>query len=172
MRIFDERRSYADHLIAEHRRLHRMLRVVSTAIMPAPTGGPAPTSAAIIKVLREVRDELERHFAQEEGGGCLDEAVSCCPTLSPEARRIEAEHPRLLESMDRLIAQAQDYDQSVEKRIELEREFEELCRQLAAHEAAENTLLRRGLGGDINGDDYNSTRHVPPPARPEGSKHS
>jgi hypothetical protein len=39
----------------------------------------------------------------------------------------------------------------VDGRIAVAREFEELCGQLNAHEAAENALLRRGLGADING---------------------
>ena len=161
MRTFDECRSYVDHLIAEHRRLHRMLRAAGNAIMPACGTGRIIIGADIVQVLREVREELEHHFAQEDAGGCLEEAVSCCPALSAEARRIEAEHPRLLEDTDRLIAQAQDCDHSVAKRIGLERGFEDLCRQLDAHEAAENALLRRGLGANINGDDHTPATYGP-----------
>jgi len=109
----------------------------------------------VARVLRQVRGELEHHFAQEESGGCLDEVVSRCPSLSAEARRIEAEHPQLLESVDRLIAQARDSDQSVEKRVALWRGFDELCRQLDAHETAENAMLRKGFGVDVNdGEDH------------------
>src|SRR6188474_315829 len=144
MRDYNECRCYVEHLIAEHRRLHRMLRLARAAIVAS--GGPdrdAP-GADIVRVLRQVREELEHHFAQEESGGCLDEAVSRCPPLSADARRIEAEHPQLLSSVDRLIAHALDCDQAVEKRVALERGFEDLCRQLDAHEADENVLLRKG----------------------------
>src|SRR5262245_36051024 len=103
MRTFEECRCYVDHLIAEHRRLHRMLRLAGSSIRPAPGTGRIATRAEVLKVLRDVREELAHHFAQEEEGGCLDEAVSCCPSLSPEAHRIEAEHHRLLECIDRLI---------------------------------------------------------------------
>lgn len=151
MRAYDECRCQVDHLIAEHRRLHRMLRVARNAIMPLGAATGNVPGADIVKLLGEVREELEHHFAQEEGGGCLEDAVSRCPSLSDEARRIKAEHPQLLESIDRLIAQAQDADRSVQGRIAVAREFDELCAQLDAHEGAENALLRKGFGTNVNG---------------------
>ena len=157
MRTYDECRCYVDHLISEHRRLHRMLHQAHHAIVGAHGPDRDASSADVVRVLRQVRDELEHHFAQEEGGGCLDEAVSRCPGLSAESRRIEAEHPQLLAGVDRLIAQALDSDQSVQKRLELEMGFEELRRQLDAHEAAENALLRKGFGANMNGADQSHT---------------
>jgi len=153
MRDYNECRFYVEHLIREHRRLHRMLRLARAAIVG--TGGPDgdTTFADIVRILRQVREELAHHFAEEEAGGCLDEAVSQCPSLSAEARRIEAEHPQLLDSVDRLIAQALDCDQSFEKQVALKRGFDELCRQLVAHETAENVLLRKGFGANVNGDE-------------------
>ena len=151
MRNYDECRCYVEHLIAEHRRLHRMLRLARAAIVASRGPDRDATAADVVRILHQVREELDHHFAQEEGGGCLDEVVSHCPSLSSEARRIEAEHPRLLENVDRLIAEALDCDQSVEKRVALEREFDELCRQLDAHEAAENVMLRKGFGANVNG---------------------
>jgi hemerythrin len=150
MRNYDECRCYVEHLIAEHRRVHRMLRLTRSAIVSAHGPDRDATADDIVAVLRRVRDELEHHFAQEEGGGCLDEAVSRCPALSAEARRIEAEHPELLRAVDRLIAQALDGNQSVVGRIALEGAFDDLCRQLDAHEAAENALLRQGFGANTN----------------------
>jgi hypothetical protein len=151
MRSYDECRTYVEHLIAEHRRLHRMLRGARAAMIASAGPDREASGADVARVLRQVRDELEHHFAQEESGGCLDEAVSLCPSLSAEARRIEAEHPQLLDHVDRLISQALDADQSVQKQVALGREFDELCRQLEAHEAAENILLRRGFGANGNG---------------------
>jgi hypothetical protein len=153
MRSYEECRCYVDHLIAEHRRLHQMLRLARATIVCCSGPDRAVTGADVVRVLRQVRKELEHHFAEEEGDGCLDEAVSNSPSLSAEARRIEAEHPQLLANMDRLIAEAQDCDESVKKRIAVRREFDELCRQLNAHEAAENALLRKGFGTNVNGEE-------------------
>lgn len=151
MRADDECRSYVDHLIAEHKRLHRMLRVARNAIMPPSSATGNVPAADIGKLLGDVRGELQHHFAQEEEGGCLEEAVSRCPSLSGEARRIEAEHPQLMESIDRLIAQARDADRSVQARLAIARQFDELCAQLNAHEGAENALLRKGFGANFTG---------------------
>jgi hypothetical protein len=153
MRAYEECRCYVDHLIAEHRRLHRMLRVARNAIMPPASVTENVPGADLVKSLSEVRRELQNHFVEEEGGGCLDEAVSYCPSLSDEVRRIEAEHPRLLESIDRLIAQARDADRSVQGRLAITHEFDELCAQLDAHEGAENALLRKAFGANVNGAD-------------------
>ena len=151
MRSYDECRSYVEHLIAEHLRLHKMLRLARAAIIAS--GGPDrdATGADVVQVLRQVRDELAHHFAEEEGDSCLDEAVSNSSPLLAEARRVEAEHPQLLNNVDRLIAQALDSDQSVEKQVDLGRGFDELCKQLDAHEVAENILLRKGFGTNVNG---------------------
>jgi hemerythrin len=146
---YSECRVYVDHLLAEHRRLHRMLREARIAVR---AGDPGEKSIDhIVQVLRNVRQELQQHFAEEEAGGCLEEAVSFCPRLSGELRRIEAEHPEMLNEIDRLIAQALDSEPTVDSRLALENAFDELCHQLHAHEAAENELLRQGFGTNVNG---------------------
>ena len=153
MRTYEECRPYVDHLLAEHRRLHAMLRKARSAIVHS--GGPDGdvTPADIVRTLRFIREELAEHFAQEEAGGCLEEAVSRCPHLAAGAERITDEHAELLQALDALIAAAPDCGQSLAKRLALEQDFEDLCRRLFAHEAAENRLLREGFGANLNGDD-------------------
>ena len=153
MRDYEDCRPYIDHLLAEHRRLHGMLHRARSAIVQS--GGPDRDAslADIVQDLHRIRGELAHHFADEESGGCLDEAVCRCPRLSAEAKRIEAEHPELLLEIDRLIAQALDGDQSVANRIAIERGFDHLCGQLCAHEAAENRILSQAFGVNVNGDE-------------------
>jgi hypothetical protein len=153
MRDFEECQPYVDHLTAEHRRLHTMLRQARGAIVQC--GGPDrdATGNDVVRVLRRVRDELACHFAQEESGGCMNEAVSRCPRLSLEVQRIEAEHSELLAELDRVLAQALDLDDSVQSRIAFENAFDNLCRQIHAHEAAENVILSQGFGTNINGEE-------------------
>jgi hemerythrin len=154
MRNYEDCRCFVEYLIAEHRRLHKMLRLASSIITANSQIESEVSSAAMVRVLRQVRDELERHFAQEESGGCLEEAVSYCPSLSSEARRVEAEHPQLLNSVDRLIAQTLDSDSSVANQLAVKQRFDELCSELAAHEAAENLLLRQAFGSTVNGSEF------------------
>jgi hypothetical protein len=150
---YEECRPYVAHLIAEHRRLHAMLHQARAAIVHS--GGPDRDASVddIVRVLRHIRSELAHHFAEEEAGGCMDEAVSCCPRLSAEVKRIEAEHPELLLEIDRLIAQALDTKPSVAHVVALERGFDHLCQQLCAHEAAENGILRQAFGINVNGEE-------------------
>jgi len=153
MRDYEECRPYIAHLLAEHRRLHTMLGQARASIVQS--GGPDRDAsvADVVRVLAHIRSELAHHFAEEEGGGCLDEAVCRCPRLSADARRIEAEHPELLHEIDLLIARAKDSEQSVTERLSLERDFEHLSRQLCAHEAAENAILRQAFGTNVNGEE-------------------
>jgi hypothetical protein len=153
MRDYDECRPFVDHLLAEHRRLHKLIHQARISIVES--GGPDwdESYEGVAEILRKLRGELQRHFAEEEAGGCLDEAVSRCPRLSPDARRLESEHADLLAGVDRVIAQALDCGCHFENRVALQRDFDNLCRQLHAHEAAENDVLRQGFGVNVNGDE-------------------
>lgn len=84
-----------------------------------------------------------------EGGGCLAEAVSRCPALSDEARVIEAQHPALLSRLGVLRNQISAAEPTAECRVETLHEFDDLLRELHAHEAAENNVLRHGFGTNV-----------------------
>lgn len=150
MRTYDECKAYVDHLMVEHRRLHRLLLDARKTIADAHSG-ESNWGPKAVKVLRDLRGTLQHHFAEEEQGGCLEEAVSFQPHLSPDVKRIEAEHPQLLLEIDRLIAQVEDNEKSQAQHVALTTAFDELCRELHTHEAAENEILRRGFGANLEG---------------------
>jgi hemerythrin len=156
----DECRCNAKYLIAEHRRLQRLMMRAHEAIVADNRPDPEATIAEVVRVLRQVRDELEHHFNQEEADGFLANAASHTPELTGEARRIRDEHPRLLETADALIAQAMDSDQSVQQRVALELAFDELRQHLDSHELAENVLLRQRIGADLSGNENDQRTHV------------
>jgi hemerythrin len=146
MRTYDECKTYVDYMLAEHRRLHRLLLQARKTI--AAYAGDSDWAQSVVNVLRELRATLECHFADEEGGGCLDQAVSFRPALAGAMKQIEAEHPRLLAQVDRLVAQAKDGRDTPADHVSLTTAFDELCRGLHTHEAAENEILRQGFGAD------------------------
>ena len=153
MRDDQECRCYVDHLIAEHRRLHSLLRQMRAEIAHSVVPDEQPSFNGVARVLARLREELEQHFAQEEGGGCLDEAVSRCPRLAGEAKRIEAEHSQVLAEIDRLVAQTHKLPPTHPNQLALQREFDRLYQKLREHERAENTLLAQGFGVNVNGDE-------------------
>jgi hypothetical protein len=140
-----------EHLVAEHRRLHVVIRLAGSAIFHCGGAARNRNPADILQVLQNVREELAHHFAEEEAGNCFEEIAGHCTTLLAQARRIRTEHPELIRGIDKLIAQVADDRRTLEDRIAIEREFDCLCEQLFEHEAAENDLLRQALASAPRG---------------------
>lgn len=149
MCTYDECKAYVDYLLAEHRRLHRLLLHARKVIAGSVDAAEDEWRRGVIKVLRDLRATLQCHFAEEEEGGCLDEAVSFRPSLAGDLKRVEEEHPQLLAEVDRLIAQVADGASTPAEHVALAAAFDELCRDLHTHEAAENEILRRGFGVNL-----------------------
>ena len=153
MRDDPDCRCYVNHLIAEHRRLHSLLRHLRLEMTHSLGPDEQPSFAGVQRVLTRLRQELQHHFSQEDDEGCLGEAVSRCPRLAGEAKRIEAEHPQILAELDRLISRSQTLPPTYPNHVALQREFDRLCEQLRKHELAENTLLAQAFGVVVNGDE-------------------
>lgn len=130
---FDRCQGYLKHMDDEHKRLNLELRRLHGEMQ---SGAPR---AAILADLETLRRDLAAHFREEEGEGCLDEAVSRCPSLSHEVRAIEAEHGQLLEKLDGMIARQRLPDSDITA------ELESFMGAIDRHEAAENHVLQRGF---------------------------
>jgi hypothetical protein len=127
--------SFAVHLRAEHRRLHR-------SVLEAVHESHGSVSVLADR-LRQLRDELERHFREEDEGGCLEEAVSRCPAVADQAMWVAWEHPLLLGELDGLIHQLEDRERVSDAWRE---DFLRLTKKLTAHEEAEDRIMSRALG--------------------------
>jgi hemerythrin len=113
-------------------RLHKMLT----------TCHDKPTECGCVPhdELKQLREELARHFQEEESGGCLEEAACRCPSLAHEVTMLEGQHRTLLHQLDALITATPA--KSLKVPMELFREFEA---QLLEHEAKEETIIRHGF---------------------------
>lgn len=149
MRQIEECRSYVNYLLAEHRQLDNEVRGIQSALR-AVTMKQAPPEDLLRRLLL-LRDELRRHFTEEEAGGCLEEAVSRCPSVAWQADALQNQHPVLLRRLDHFIGRLQPA-LLPESREELEPELKQFTRELLAHEAAENQIMRRAFGTMMNGD--------------------
>jgi len=110
----------------------------------------APSFAEVARILGRLHDELELHFTEEDEGGCLDEAVSRCPWLAPEVKRIEAEHPEILAEVNRLIDEANHLQPTVQHQVAMQQSFDRLYQRIRTHEKAENQLFAQGFGTNVN----------------------
>lgn len=150
MKDYQDTLAFAVHLRAEHRRLHELLRGIETGW---PARGKRVLSESqtppVIDGLEALREELARHFAQEEQGGCLEEAVCRCPSLTQEANQVEREHPLLLERLEGIIVRARSGLRTADVARETKQDFKKFARQLHAHEAAENRILASAFGTHV-----------------------
>jgi len=110
--------------------------------------GSQQNAQEVVRQLMQFREEPERHYAEEEQGGCLEEAECRCPSLAGEVKRIELEHGTLRSDMDRLVAQASLLAKSSECVEQLEQAFQEFAARLRKHEAAENRVMAYGFGAE------------------------
>jgi hypothetical protein len=124
--------------------LNELLRRIDKSFADFAKVSPIP-APRLVDTLVELRSELAHHFAEEESGGCLEEAVSRCPSLSPNAKEVETQHPGLLANLDHIIRQASPTSQP-STIASLHRDFEKFAETLRQHEDAENRILHLGFG--------------------------
>ncbi|NIP84581.1 MAG: hypothetical protein GTO03_03095 [Planctomycetales bacterium] len=139
--------AYAHHLEAEHQRLDRLVRQMQDTcadILKLAGGQREARRTALMGGFSDLYDELNRHFAEEEGGACLEEAVSRRPALAPLVKALEGEHGQLLDQLQRIILQLKQ-DVSGEIFARVADQFQQFVVSLHAHEAAESEILERGF---------------------------
>lgn len=120
----------------------RGLRATIEQLRAAPEG-PREDFA---RLLSELRDHLRGHFAQEEQGGYMEEALSRAPRFSALAAELERQHPLLLGEATQLAQLA-----GVAPASELTRlltRAQEFCAALARHEGAEARILQSAFNRD------------------------
>jgi hypothetical protein len=138
--------AYVEHLQWAHRHLHELVCQIEHALGHAHGGvSDGERSESLARRLRELRAELQSHFCEEEQGGCLEEAVSRCPSLNCQAEAIYAEHRILDQMLEQLLARI--HDRTLAEK-ELQRDFQAFAAKLSAHEAAENRILQMAYGGE------------------------
>ena len=157
MRENIENACYVNHLVAEHRRVHKMLKQTRAAIVRSVQPDNRPSFTNIAAVLNKLRQELSAHFREEEEGGCLEEAVTLCPSLTVEEHRIKAEHSEILAELDGLIGECEREQPTVQNQHAIQVRFDGWYQRLLAHEAAENRLVSQAFGTVANGEDKEDT---------------
>ena len=135
--------------LAEHRELHAAIeqirRLLDSGLSGADVGQRAVNAAHAVLNLR---DQLQRHFDQEEGGGYLEEAVTRLPQIAPQATILQRQHHEFLDLANAMLAAAETGDSATSVLLKLKTDFESFAKRLEAHEAAENKLLERAFNED------------------------
>jgi hypothetical protein len=95
-------RAYVEHLHQEHARLNQLLLQIGrdVADLSPPDDQPVRITRVAAR-LAELRSTVQAHYAEEESGGCIEEAVTRSPSLASNAKAILEEHVVL----DRMLEQ-------------------------------------------------------------------
>jgi hypothetical protein len=99
----------------------------------------------VAQALRVLRDQLERHFQQEENEGCLWEAASYNATLCGAVKQVLGQHPLILNHIDSIIAEVENNETKADWAAPALQGFDNLARVLAEHEQRESMILERSL---------------------------
>lgn len=135
--------AFVVHMRAEHKRLHEQVRSVEQVLSLIQEKTSKDLRGKLINKLSTLRDTMQHHFAEEDAGGCLEEAACRCPELVQIVTQLEHEHSDLLQALDRIIRSAKA-DPSRVRDV-----FPAFHERLEAHETAENKVLATGFQATI-----------------------
>jgi len=129
--------------------LKALLLSLEEAIAHCAAHPSAEAAAAALQRVTELEVQLPAHFAFEEAGGYLADALSAAPRLSRRAAHLMGDHEHLRHQLVEFAARAQRAQ--LGGWSALSHPMHELSDALRRHELAENRLLRDALLDDLGG---------------------
>ena len=92
--------------------------------------------------LQSLKQLLQRHFETEESGAYMDEIRSRAPSAAVPLRKLQAEHPLLLEKLSELNSTCIQKELMAAALVELLQELTSILDLLKQHEAKETELIK------------------------------
>jgi iron-sulfur cluster repair protein YtfE (RIC family) len=146
MRDLSDCLPYVRHMRMAHRRQNEALRAINGLLTELELPESAKAAARLVESLQALRADLAFHFAEEESGGCVEEAVIRCPGLSPDARRAGAQHRLLLNHLNGVLQRMQELSPQSGCVAPIREVFQQFAVALKEHENAEERILQAGFG--------------------------
>ena len=94
---------------------------------------------------------IRAHFAMEERGGYLAEALARAPRFHRRAAALQREHHLLRKVSEGLTARSREAAECFEQWQRLREDFERFARDLQAHESQENEIVSSAFLDDLGG---------------------
>jgi hemerythrin len=139
--------AYLQQVRAEHYDLEQLLHQLEHAFDTARSQGwPATSIPRLTELLSDLRDQIERHFAQEEVGGYMEEALSLAPRFSGQAQALLKQHAELSQAVRELLSRARRDNPAWNS---LHADLQVLVKKLKAHEAGENRIIEAAFNEDL-----------------------
>jgi hypothetical protein len=142
--------AYVREVQADHIELDHMVRSIRAALE---SGGQAkwmpPATEAIAELLERTSQHLERHFAHEEAGGYMEEALALAPRFGPQASQLLKQHAWLNQAMSQLASVARQNTHSPDAWPQIAKQTVDLLKKLLAHESGENHIFQEAFNVDL-----------------------
>lgn len=136
-------------LHAEHGKLHQSLAEIRNQFDACQKEAGPVKAKCLADLIQRMQTHIEAHFAHEERGGWLEEAVVRAPHLSHRLTLLEKQHTTLRSQIAKLVEMAKTHDGSVQCSTRLRDHFERFAKQLLEHEAEEERVLAEGFNEEL-----------------------
>jgi hypothetical protein len=140
--------AFAAAFQAEHREMGSRLQRVRHALDDGGdwSGDAAQEATMAIEALERY---LRQHFAQEEEGGYLEQALVAAPRFSSQAAELVRQHPAMLAQAAAALSTAREAASDAARWPVLQRQVQELVSALVAHEQSESTIVQQALNTGV-----------------------
>lgn len=136
-------------LVKEHQRLEKLVENLRQIFFAEHTTPPT----IVVGLLRQLAENLRKHFLHEEQGGYFAEVVEQAPRMEAEVNRLLVQHEEFSRDLDAMCRIANSGDVSGAWWFDLATRFEEFVERFFDHEHSENGLLQEAYGRDIGAED-------------------
>ena len=145
-------RAWLREFDAQHQNLRGVFAALIDRVRRVPkTDDRYDSHSELLRLIAEVEQFLPAHFAFEEAGGYLSDALSIAPRLSKRAALLQRDHRKFTARFAKLATfarQLREVDESWEYLGVAIREF---IRELRLHELEENRLVQEAFLDDLGG---------------------
>ncbi|HUG92659.1 MAG TPA: hemerythrin domain-containing protein [Planctomycetaceae bacterium] len=144
----DVERDARESLLAEHGRLLAEISALRQWCSEVGETG-RPRFGEMGSRVRMLRRRLTKHFAMEEHGGYLAEALAVAPQFTREAAELRGQHRELLDGLDRLTDGLAAVEPPFQGWQDACRQLNDILNHLRDHEAAENRIVQAAVEDDL-----------------------
>ncbi|MEK6236132.1 MAG: hemerythrin domain-containing protein [Planctomycetales bacterium] len=144
--------TFLGEILEEHAEQRRILARAEQAFRDFSDEDRSPRDrdlAGISDQLADLRPHLTRHFAFEERGGYLCEALEVAPRYSEEAAELQGQHAVFLKQLAEIEGRVRDFPFGRESWNAIQDAFEDFLATMSEHEHRENALVQSAFGDDV-----------------------
>ncbi len=103
--------------------------------------------------VRNLREVLAKHFADEERDGYMAPVLKTAPHFVEQTQKLKQQHQQFLDALDHYIDRLEKCESAYHCWQEVRTEFEEFLTQLHEHEAEETRIVQSAAGSEAGSND-------------------